>query len=62
MFWQGYVSRVRAAWASKRMPSCLLKLDMFCCVVGFKVQVFKLMFCGAQFSIDQNKHWAAIET
>jgi len=62
MFWWGYVSRARATWASKRMPSCMPKLDMFWWVVGFKVQVLRLMFRGAWFLIDRNEHWAAIAT
>jgi hypothetical protein len=38
------------------------KLDMFWWVVGFKVQVLRLMFRGARFLTSWNKHQAGIET
>jgi hypothetical protein len=40
------------AWASKRMSGRPPKCDMFWWVVGFEVQVSKLMFHGAQFSTN----------
>jgi hypothetical protein len=62
MFWRRYVSGAWVAWASKCMLSRPLKLDMFQWVVGFEVQVSKLMFCGMRFLISWNKWWATIET
>ncbi len=55
MFWWGYVLGVWVAQALKHMPNRLLKCEMFQWVVGFKVQVLRLMFCGMQFLIDQNE-------
>jgi hypothetical protein len=54
--------KAQAARASKRVPSHLLKRDMFWWVIGFKVQVSKLMFQGAQFLTNRNKRQATIET
>ncbi len=39
----------------------LLKRDMFQWVVGFKVQVLRLMSCGVQFSTGWNECWDATE-
>jgi hypothetical protein len=58
----GYVSGAWAARASKRALGCLLKLDMFRWVVGFKVLVSRFMFCGMWFLIGKNECWVAIET
>ncbi len=55
MFWWGYVLGVWAAQTLKHMPNHLLKREMFQWVVGFKVQVLRLMFCGMQFLTDQNE-------
>ncbi len=44
MFQWEYVSEAQVAWASKDMLGCLLKCDMFQWVVGFEVQVSRLMF------------------
>jgi len=51
----GYVLRAWVAWASKCALGRLLKLDMFRWVVGFKVLILRLMFCGTWFSIGENK-------
>jgi hypothetical protein len=58
----GYVSKAQTARALKCMLSHQLKLDMFWWVVGFKVQVSRLMFCGARFSTGQYEYWAATKT
>jgi len=52
----------RAAWESKCVLGHSSKLDMFRWVVSFEVLVLRLTFCDAQFLIDQNKCWVAIET
>jgi len=56
---------VLGAWmaqASKHVLSCPLKLDMFQWVVGFKVQVLRLMFYGTWSLIGQNERQTTTKT
>jgi len=56
MFWElGLPMHRNAHWATPP------KLDMFWWVVGFKVLVSKVMFCGAWFLTSRNEHWATTE-
>jgi hypothetical protein len=49
-----YVSRAQVVWALKHMLGCLSKLDIFRWVVGFEVQVLRLMFQGVRFQTSWN--------
>ncbi len=61
-FWWGYVLGARAARTSKHMLNYMPKREMFHWVVGFEVQVLRLMCCGVQFLTNQNECQATTET
>jgi hypothetical protein len=61
-YWHVTCFRGLGCPTSKCVVGHLSKYDMFQWVVGFKVQVLRLMFCGVWFSTDRSERQDATET